>query len=43
MTSTKSEYAHPEVLYETDWVADVLNNPKIKTSEVDCDSENTYR
>jgi hypothetical protein len=26
MTTTKSQYAHPEVLYETDRVADNLNN-----------------
>jgi len=31
-------YAHPEVLVETDWVAQHLNDPKIRIVEVDVDT-----
>ncbi|MDO8612437.1 MAG: rhodanese-like domain-containing protein, partial [Dehalococcoidia bacterium] len=34
-----SEYAHPEVLVSTDWVADHLNDPQVKLVEVDVDTE----
>jgi thiosulfate/3-mercaptopyruvate sulfurtransferase len=34
-----SDYAHPEVLVSTDWVADHLNDPKVKLVEVDVDTE----
>ena len=33
-----TEYAHPEVLVTTDWVADHLNDPKIRLIEVDFDT-----
>jgi thiosulfate/3-mercaptopyruvate sulfurtransferase len=36
-------YAHPEVLCETDWVANNLNNPNIRILEVDYDAENAYK
>lgn len=42
-TSTKNEYVHPEVLCETDWVADNLKNPAIRILEVDYDPENAYK
>lgn len=32
------EYAHPEALVETDWVANNLNNPAIRLVEVDVDT-----
>lgn len=35
-------YAHPEVLVETNWVADHLNDPKLRIVEVDYDPENAY-
>ena len=34
-----SDYAHPEVLVSTDWVADHLNDPRVKLVEVDVDTE----
>jgi thiosulfate/3-mercaptopyruvate sulfurtransferase len=33
-----AEYAHPEVLVSTQWVADHLNDPKIRLIEVDVDT-----
>lgn len=42
-TSTKNEYVHPEVLCETEWVADNLKNPAIRILEVDYDPENAYK
>jgi thiosulfate/3-mercaptopyruvate sulfurtransferase len=33
-----SEYAHPEVLVTTDWVASHLNDPKVRLIEVDVDT-----
>jgi thiosulfate/3-mercaptopyruvate sulfurtransferase len=33
-----TEYAHPEVLVTTDWVANHLNDPKIRVVEVDVDT-----
>jgi thiosulfate/3-mercaptopyruvate sulfurtransferase len=33
-----SEYAHPEVLVHTQWVADHANDPKVKMVEVDVDT-----
>jgi thiosulfate/3-mercaptopyruvate sulfurtransferase len=38
-----SGYAHPEVLCETDWVANNLNNSNIRILEVDYDAENAYK
>ncbi|MGI0003594.1 MAG: rhodanese-like domain-containing protein, partial [Nitrosopumilaceae archaeon] len=37
------DYAHPEVLVETDWVAQNLPNEKRCLVEVDYDPENGYR
>ena len=39
---TKTEYAHPEVLVDTKWVEDYLNDPKIRIAEVDYDSQSNY-
>jgi thiosulfate/3-mercaptopyruvate sulfurtransferase len=33
-----SEYAHPEVLVSTQWVADYLSDPKVRLIEVDVDT-----
>ena len=33
-----TEYVHPEVLVDTQWVADHLNDPKVKIVEVDVDT-----
>ena len=35
--SAASGYAHPEVLVETSWVAEHLNDPSIRLIEVDED------
>ena len=37
----ETDYAHPEVLVDTAWVADHLNDPKVKIVEVDVDT-NAY-
>jgi len=37
-----SSYSHPEVLCETDWVADNISNAIIRILEVDYDPENAY-
>nr|MBA3749784.1 sulfurtransferase [Nitrosopumilus sp.] len=37
------QYAIQEVLYETEWVSNNLNNPEIKILEVDYDIENAYK
>jgi thiosulfate/3-mercaptopyruvate sulfurtransferase len=34
----ETDYAHPEVLVDTKWVADHLNDPKVKIIEVDVDT-----
>jgi len=36
-----TDYVHPEVLVDTQWVADHLNDPKVKIVEVDVDT-NAY-
>ena len=33
-----TDYVHPEVLVDTQWVADHLNDPKVKIVEVDVDT-----
>src|SRR5438445_1722468 len=33
-----TDYVHPEVLVDTNWVADHLNDPKVKIVEVDVDT-----
>ena len=35
---TRAGYAHPEVLVDTQWVVDHLNDPKVKVVEVDVDT-----
>nr|MDQ4017617.1 rhodanese-like domain-containing protein [Thermoproteota archaeon] len=40
---TSSGYAYPEVLCETEWVSNNLNNPNIKVLEVDYDPESAYK
>jgi thiosulfate/3-mercaptopyruvate sulfurtransferase len=35
---TQAGYAHPEVLVDTQWVADHLNDPTVKVVEVDVDT-----
>ncbi len=37
-----SEYAHPEVVVETDWVAEHLKDPKVRILEVDYDPAANY-
>ncbi len=37
-----TEYAHPEVLVETDWVASHLADPKVRIAEVDYDPAANY-
>src|ERR1044072_8550593 len=39
---TKTEYAHPEVLVDTQWVEDHLNDPHVRIAEVDYDSQTNY-
>ena len=36
-------YSYPEVLCETDWVANNIKNPNLRLLEVDYDPENAYR
>ena len=38
-----TSYVHPEVLCETDWVADNVKNPNIRILEVDYDPQNAYK
>jgi thiosulfate/3-mercaptopyruvate sulfurtransferase len=37
-----SEYAHPDVLVETEWVAEHLHDPKVRILEVDYDPTANY-
>jgi len=37
------EYAHPEVLVDTQWVEDHLNDPKVRVAEVDYDPTANYK
>jgi thiosulfate/3-mercaptopyruvate sulfurtransferase len=34
-----TEYAHPEVLVTTDWVAEHINDPNVRVAEVDVDTK----
>jgi thiosulfate/3-mercaptopyruvate sulfurtransferase len=38
-----TNYAHPEALVETDWVAAHLNDPKVRIAEVDYDPAANYQ
>ena len=40
--TTKIEYSHPEVLVDTRWVEEHLNDPNIRIVEVDYDSLTNY-
>src|SRR5215210_1124767 len=40
--TTKIEYSHPEVLVDTQWVEEHLNDPNIRIVEVDYDSQANY-
>lgn len=40
---TIQSYAHPEVLAETEWLANNLRDPNIRILEVDYDPENAYK
>jgi len=40
--TTKMEYSHPEVLVDTQWVEEHLNDPNIRIVEVDYDSLTNY-
>lgn len=37
------EYVHPEVLVDTQWVEDHLNDPKVRVAEVDYDPTANYK
>lgn len=37
------EYAHPEVLVDTQWVQDHLKDPKVRVAEVDYDPKANYK
>ena len=39
---TKTDYAHPEVLVDTQWLEEHLNDPSIKIAEVDYDTQSNY-
>jgi thiosulfate/3-mercaptopyruvate sulfurtransferase len=43
--SNAASYSHPEVLCETDWVAEIISagNENVRILEVDYDPENAYR
>jgi thiosulfate/3-mercaptopyruvate sulfurtransferase len=38
----ESDYAHPEVLVDTQWVEDHLKDPKVRIVEVDYDEKANY-
>jgi thiosulfate/3-mercaptopyruvate sulfurtransferase len=38
----KTDYAHPEVLVDTPWLQEHLDDPSIKIAEVDYDSQSNY-
>ena len=39
---TKTEYAHPEVLVDTQWIEGHLDDPNVRIAEVDYDSQANY-
>ncbi|HEY7082078.1 MAG TPA: rhodanese-like domain-containing protein [Nitrososphaeraceae archaeon] len=41
-TETKQQYAHPEVLVDTQWIEDHLNDEGLRIVEVDYDSVTNY-
>jgi thiosulfate/3-mercaptopyruvate sulfurtransferase len=42
MTHHEKPYAHPEVLIETNWLAEHLKDPKVRVAEVDYDPAANY-
>jgi len=40
--TTKIEYSHPEVLVDTQWVEEHINDPNLRIVEVDYDSQANY-
>ena len=42
MATTQLAYKHPEVLVETSWVSDHLNDPSVRIAEVDYDPTANY-
>jgi thiosulfate/3-mercaptopyruvate sulfurtransferase len=42
MTQTEGAYKHPEVIVETIWVREHLNDPKVRIAEVDYDPTANY-
>jgi thiosulfate/3-mercaptopyruvate sulfurtransferase len=43
ISTTLSNYAHPEVLVDTEWLEKNLQNQNVRILEVDYDPENAYR
>ena len=41
-TQTKQEYAHPEVLVDTQWIEDHLKDDRVRIAEVDYDPTSNY-
>ena len=41
-TETKHQYAHPEVLVDTQWIQDHLNDDSLRIAEVDYDPVANY-
>jgi len=41
-TATKNEYAHPEVLVDTQWVEEHLKDEKVRIAEVYYDATANY-
>ena len=39
---TNTQYVHPEVLVDTQWLEEHLNDHSIKIAEVDYDSQSNY-
>ena len=41
-TTTRNEYAHPEVLVDTQWIEEHLKDEKVRIAEVDYDPTANY-
>ena len=41
-TTTRNEYAHPEVLVDTQWIEEHLKDEKVRIVEVDYDPTANY-
>ena len=42
MVTLSQQYAHPEILVDTDWVEDHTQDPNVRTAEVDYDPKSNY-